>query len=73
MSTYKFPLTPCEALDYLAEHGVSYRHVASLRNLRRRDKIESQGVKDRTTLWAKEELDALIAWKMRKQKEAQTA
>src|SRR5258708_24789933 len=56
---YTFPLTPEEAATYLrTERGILYS-VASLRNLRRRGRAESKGVKSRTTLWTKAELDAI--------------
>lgn len=56
---YQFPLTPEEAIDYLRSERKIIYHVASLRNLRRRGQAKSKGVKRRTTLWTKEELDAI--------------
>src|SRR5690348_4275054 len=61
MKQYLFPLTPEEAVEYLRDvRGILYS-VASLRNLRRRGRAVSHGVKKRTTLWTKEELDAIKA------------
>ena len=61
--TWKFPLTPEEAIEYLKiERGLVYA-VATLRNKRRRGQAKSGNVKKRTTLWEKVELDAIKSTK----------
>lgn len=51
--------TPSEAVKYLAEKRGIYLSVTALRVRRNRKKAQASRVLGRTSLWTKEELDAI--------------